>query len=366
MKQAELQGVSPVEGGLKVTFVGGAVRRFHAVWLRDNAPGARHPRTNQRLVEVAALPEAPVIEAAEVREGDLSVRWADGAEHTFSGRLLWDHAYDGALRAAARTAWRRGVELPRVEAAALDADRGRADWLEAFFALGAARVTGLPIERGEVARFAERFGFVRETNYGRIFDVESTPDPNHLAYADVPLALHTDNPYREPVPGLQLLHCLEAAKEGGDTVLVDGLALAERLAEEDPQAYEVLCRVQVPFRFRDDTCDLRARRPIFTLDSEGEVVRVAFNDRSMAPLDCDYEDVEPFYAAFRRLDALTKDPEMQAQFRLEPGELLLFDNERILHARTGFDSSQGRRHLQGCYADRDAFESALRMLHFTS
>ena len=44
--------------------------------------------------------------------------------------------------------------------------------------------------------------------------------------------------------------------------------------------------------------------------------------------------------------------------RLAPGDCAVFDNTRILHARTGFASS-GRRHLQGCYADLDGIESAV-------
>ena len=41
--------------------------------------------------------------------------------------------------------------------------------------------------------------------------------------------------------------------------------------------------------------------------------------------------------------------------------MLVFDNARILHGRTGFEST-GARRLQGCYADRDALLSALAVL----
>ena len=36
--------------------------------------------------------------------------------------------------------------------------------------------------------------------------------------------------------------------------------------------------------------------------------------------------------------------------RLEAGDLVLFDNQRVLHGRGAFDS---REHLQGCYLDED-------------
>ncbi len=38
----------------------------------------------------------------------------------------------------------------------------------------------------------------------------------------------------------------------------------------------------------------------------------------------------------------------------------LFDNQRILHGRSEYD--HGRRHLQGCYADKDAVRSRIRVL----
>lgn len=44
--------------------------------------------------------------------------------------------------------------------------------------------------------------------------------------------------------------------------------------------------------------------------------------------------------------------------QLRPGDCAVFDNTRVLHARTGFTHG-GRRHLQGCYADLDGVESAV-------
>src|SRR5205823_2951392 len=99
-------------------------------------------------------------------------------------------------------------------------------------------------------------GYIRETNYGRMFDVISMPQPTHLAYTPRALAVHVDNPYRVPMPGLQMLLCIEAAAAGGDTVLVDGFRVAEELRRTDLGAYELLTRVPMSFRFRDAENDL--------------------------------------------------------------------------------------------------------------
>lgn len=61
------------------------------------------------------------------------------------------------------------------------------------------------------------------------------------------------------------------------------------------------------------------------------------------------------YAAFAEL--LSAAPSMLI-VRLRPGDCAVFDNTRVLHARTGF-AQAGRRHLQGCYADLDGVGSAV-------
>ena len=68
------------------------------------------------------------------------------------------------------------------------------------------------------------FGYIRETNYGRWFDVRAEVNPTNLAYTSLGLQAHTDNPYRDPVPTLQILYCLESSVEGGDSYVVDGFA----------------------------------------------------------------------------------------------------------------------------------------------
>ena len=63
-------------------------------------------------------------------------------------------------------------------------------------------------------------------------------------------------------------------------------------------------------------------------------------------------------AAYRRFAAIIEDPSMEVTFKLQPGELFIVDNTRVLHARKGFSSS-GTRWLQGCYADKDGLLSTL-------
>ena len=55
-------------------------------------------------------------------------------------------------------------------------------------------------------------------------------------------------------------------------------------------------------------------------------------------------------------------PDGELIFRLEPGDCVVMQNDRALHGRTAFDPSRGRRHLQGCYVDKDGMDSRARVL----
>ncbi len=208
----------------------------------------------------------------------------------------------------------------------------------------------------------DRLGFVRVTNYGRLFDVKSVPDPTNLAYTAVGLGVHSDNPYRNPSPGVQLLHCLESDAPGGDTLLVDGFHSAELLRQQDPAAFDLLARVPMTFRYSDSTAELVARQTLISTDMDGVVRAVHFNNRSADWLDAPAELAGPWYDAYMAFARILKRPEMELVFRLDPGDCVVMQNDRTLHGRTAFDPSRGRRHLQGCYIDGDALESRRRVL----
>ena len=216
---------------------------------------------------------------------------------------------------------------------------------------GVAFVTGIPPDECEVLRFAGSIGFVRETNYGRLFDVRAEPDASNLAYTPLALPLHTDNPYRDPAPTVQVLHCIRPAAAGGATVLSDGLAAAGWLRVNDPYSFGVLASTPVTFRYHDADVDLTCTRTVIELRADGTVGAIALNHRSLAT-----PSNELFAGA---LHALVERLEQTAvELTLAAGEAIVFDNRRILHSRTGFDASSGRL-LLGCYIDIDALHSVV-------
>jgi gamma-butyrobetaine dioxygenase len=183
-----------------------------------------------------------------------------------------------------------------------------------------------------------------------------------LAYTPVPLDPHTDNPYRVPVPGVQLLHCLANETSGGLSTLVDGFAVAKTLRDRDPDAFRVLSNTPVRFRYSDPVTELTASAPPIELDVCGGVKAIHFSPRlDFVPL-LPPEELTEYYRARRAFDHLLRAPQFEIRFLLDRGNMVMIDNCRLLHGRTGFNPAEGLRHLQGCYIDIDGPRSLYRVL----
>ena len=235
-------------------------------------------------------------------------------------------------------------------------------WLSLIRDYGVAVLRGTPREPLSVLTLARLIGPARATNFGEHFDVVSKHDPNSNAYTAMGLPCHTDLPNWEHPPDYQLLHCLENGAEGGDSVLVDGFRAAETLRLHDPAAFRLLSRSPIDFRFQDRASDIRFRAPTFGLDEAGAVAEVRFNLAVTDALRAPAKRMGALCRALRAFAAVVRDPALECHHRLQAGELLVFDNRRVLHGRAAFDPATGRRHLQGCYVDRDPLLSRIRVL----
>jgi gamma-butyrobetaine dioxygenase len=347
---------------LAVVFDDGEELRLDRTWLRDSCPCSEclH-RSGQRLVSVTQLDGDVRLAEAGAEHGTIRVTFApDGHESRFEADWLRRQAVPAAPR---RRLWDAGLRVPTAEHAEVTADgRALARWLGDVDRLGLGLLRGVPCEDGEVARVAELFGPVRVTNYGRFFDVRSVVDPANLADTALALGPHTDNPYRVPVPTLQLLHCLQSSSTGGESTFVDGLRVADELRREDATAFDLLASVPVRFSYRSADAALEAEAPVLERDARGEVAAVRYNTRSARPPCLEPDRAAAWYAAYRRFAALCQDERLVVGLTLAPGELVLFDNRRVLHGRTAFGATRGERHLQGCYAEVDGLRSRLALL----
>ncbi len=352
---------------VRVDWPDGVSRDFAARWLFDHADDARDPISGQRGHGALALDGASSLEAAKIEGHTLKVCFSPSGvqRHIGLSRLRGADAVSGPPISLWPTPGPIAEASPISFEDYLGDDHALREVLSRVARWGLAVLVGAGRDPAAVERAVARFGFVRETNYGRIFDVRIEPRPGNLAYTDQALDLHTDNPYREPVPTLQLLHAITADDVGGETLFVDGFAHAEALRREAQDAFEILARKPVRFTFAAVSgARWSSQSPVLRLGPDGAIEAVRLNHRSLDLVHGESAAVEAWYDAYlayyRRLHA----PEAAFGRRLAPGEMVIFDNRRLLHGRRSL-TSRSPRWLRGCYADFDGLAATLARLDHT-
>jgi len=348
--------------------------RYHSTWLRDNALDSKTRDVNnkQRLITLSDIPINTYIETATLdKEGkNIFLTFLPEKKNvSFSANWLEVNSYDkkqrnkkGWISSDLKT-WGKDLSkrIPSVDYKTAKSDKTLLlQWLKSLYQYGFAKMTGGKIESGALIQIADLFGYVRETNYGKWFEVRSEVNAINLAYTNLGLQAHTDNPYRDPVPTIQILYCLENSASGGDSTVVDGFNAAIHLKDKNPDYFNLLSKYCARFEYNGGKgVHLQSRRPMIELSPDGELIAIRFNNRSAAPItDVPYEDMENYYKAYRAFSDIINDPTLAVNFKLNPGECFIVDNTRVLHARTAY-SGAGTRWLQGCYVDKDGLLSTI-------
>jgi len=369
---------------LTVHWKDGRVSRYHSIWLRENAADDTtiNPATRERILDLSSLPAWPEIAGAEIDAAgalcvdftpeDRRLRFHPGWLRANDYDQQHDKAADPEAPLVPVTTWLGGpdggpdtLDATGLLETAPDSEAEEAmlaPALESVLGKGLVRLRNLPTEPGSLSAIAGRIGPMRPTNFGALFDVKAKPDPDSNAYTSIALPPHVDLPTREYHPGLQMLHCLENSVEGGQAVMLDGFAIAEALRDHYPQAWATLTRVRWRYANTAKTTDYVWHEPMIRLDARGELLEVRIADFLRGPLDAAFEDIEPAYEALMTLQRLLRDPAFAIRFTYRPGDLVIFDNRRLLHARDAFEGQSGHRWLQGCYMERDEIRSRYRMV----
>jgi gamma-butyrobetaine dioxygenase len=349
------------------------IEEISAQLIRDHCAceACRDPHNGQRLRSVLEIdPELSITEIEEDDENGLvTFILSDGHSVELSSETVEEITQELVplnLRGeGAKVLWdAENVPTEKFNWLEISTDNALMyEMLDQIVTFGFAVIENLPTIDRAVLDLIRSFGYPRITNYGDIFEVRIENDPNNLAFTNLPIAPHTDNPYRDPVPNLQLLHCLETNVKGGNSGLVDGFRAAILLRENEPENFDILSNRLFHFEYLNPTTHLTTTAPIIKVDSMEEIVEIRWNDRSMQPPYNDV-DIEEVYDALRAFAVIVNNPANMYEFRLEPGHCVIFDNTRLLHSRTGFESS-GKRHLQGAYADLDSLISKWSILEDT-
>ncbi|WP_084784118.1 TauD/TfdA family dioxygenase [Marinobacterium aestuarii] len=357
---------------LHITWSDGKRSKYHYLWLRDNCSSAFHAITEERTFDLLSVSDDIRPTAVSIDGDKLHIDWSEGdhrSSYSFDWLRKYAYSVDFAQDRSGRVeSWdKRFVDvIPQGEhEAIMHSDAALLTWMEDLARYGLALVRNMPATNEAVVETAERIGYLRRTNFGLTFDVRSVPKPSNQAYTADALPLHTDLPNHETPPGYQFLHCLNNESSGGESIFVDGFRVLEDIRVNAPEAFELLANQQIPFRFHDDDYDIREHRPVISLNYLGEVTELKYNAHLADIFDLPEDVMHEYYLAYRLLMRQLRDPRYMIQLRLGGGDMVVFDNRRVLHGRRQFDPSTGLRHLRGTYVDRTEFRSRLRVLRRT-
>jgi gamma-butyrobetaine dioxygenase len=347
-----------------VVFADGVTREFTAPWLFDHADEARDAVSGQRFQSASSL-DCPVSIEAVVADADgLGLRFSHPAaeRRIAAGRLRPGSSLDKPAVELWETPETVAQAPPTPFEAYLLQDDAMGEALGRVRRQGLAILSGAGADPSAVERAVARFGFVRETNYGRTFDVRVEAAPGNLAYTDLGLDLHTDNPYRDPPPTLQLLHAIVVDEAGGESLFADGFAHAEALRRDAPSAFDLLARTPVRFAYAEASGSRWSHAaPVLSLDELGAVRAVRLNHRSLDLDPGEPAAIEAWYEAYLAFRRRVCSPGAIFERRLAPGDMVVFDNRRILHGRRAL-TRETPRWLRGCYADVDGLDATLARL----
>ena len=334
----------------------GSPTELHAMWLRDACvcPDCRRPTSNERLLDPTSIDPELTISAAAIEDGELRVD-LDGHRARIPVGWLDDHlTADTADDEPARglRLWSDDSSLPRRERADLATDDGLRWFLDAVLVDGAAVVAGVEPSDGGLREIAGVIGEIRATNYGITWRIDATIDPETEVDSHHALRVHTDLPYREVAPGIQFLLAAVTEVDGGASTLVDGYAVAEGIRRADPDAWRLLTTTEFTYPFVRDDAEFHGRAPLIGLQPDGRYHQIRRAPDLVGVPHIDAEGTPALYAALRRWDAALDDDARARVVPLDPGDLLVIHNHRVLHGRTAFDlGAAGRRMLLGCYLD---------------
>ncbi|KAG9520539.1 Clavaminate synthase-like protein, partial [Aureobasidium melanogenum] len=388
-------GLSPLEtiritGGGRLSGVG---RVFDNIFLRDSCTCSQcvDTSTRQKRFDSADIPTNIRIRNMETKHDNVVITWKHdvpgfGPDHETvlnTEHLAWSpdfpkaHEYLGG-----KFAW----DHASLENSRLDFDYNEYmsdekvlfDLLQQLQMYGLVFIKNVPEAESSVVQTANRIGPLKNTFYGDTWDVRSVSNAKNVAYTDVNLGFHMDLLYMQQPPRLQLLHCLRASEQGGVSLFSDAYRAVQQLYNMDQAAFEALAETPVNFHYDNDNHHyFRSRR---TFQLREDITKLPRNVSKVYNYLDAVNWAPPFQAPFHHTEGDIKFAksmrawhEAAQTFRdlteldynvyrrqMAPGECVIFDNRRVLHARTAF--AGGERWLRGAYLDDDPYLSKMRVL----
>jgi len=390
---AQLDASPPRTTGVKVH---GELRSLDAVFLRDSCACAKcvDPHSKQKLFQTSDIPQdiqATCRTISDEKEPIVELEWQndvpgyDGTHRTrysldwLRRALNTELELRGGTRHDDRVLWDKDIITRNNKW--IDYEEWMAEDEVLFDALSHLNKYGLlflknvPESEDSVVDIASRIGTLKDTFYGRTWDVRSKPHAENIAYTPHFLGLHMDLLYTSNPPHLQLLHSLRARTPGGESFFSDAFHAAQKLHDASEAHFRTLCAFPVTYHYHHPTHHYQHTRPTietyaypkYSEPPNLALRRVNWSPPFQGPFEArisgeGQSGLTKYLAAANAFEKLLSADENLFEYRLNEGECVVFDNRRVLHARRAFDASKGERWLKGAYVDDDVFFSKLRVL----
>jgi gamma-butyrobetaine dioxygenase len=347
-------------GNVQVTWPDGERMSLPTLWLRDVCPceECRVAQTQEKRFHLASI-ETVAVDTLHVNEEALWVTWTEGHSSLYPRSFLsGDHA-----RVTPRwQPWSDDYSPAYVDFQLFQGDDQPASVaIEEFLRSGVLILSDAPTEEATLELLAKRFGPIREVLFERIHNVKVDPKGYNVAHTNLGLPPHNDFASYSWPPSVQALHMLANEASGGRSTIFDSWGLLEEFRSAEPEAFDVLCRVAVPFREFDESNETYACEPIIRLNAKEEFVIFRYSNQLMQVMNPTDPDTAAFYDAYYKLSRCLFSTDKVRRFRLEGGQILIVASHRVLHGREAIDDA-GYRHLQDAYFEHDNVRNMLTVL----
>ncbi|KAE8446371.1 hypothetical protein EG329_011976 [Mollisiaceae sp. DMI_Dod_QoI] len=368
---------------------------WHPVFLRDvcTCPLCVNPSSKQRNFQTADIPADLEAKSVERKSnGDVAITWTKDIpgfrpDHvsTIPAEFFATYHNRAGIQAAQYLSqpyvWDKKAIMETFQFVDfqdyMNDDQKLWHALKTLHIFGILLLRGVPSNEHAMEDITSRIGHLRETFYGRTWDVKSIANAKNVAYTQQYLGLHMDLLYMHNPPGFQFLHCLKNTSPGGTSLFSDALKAAANLSDSN---FNMLADQNIAFEYRNDGQHYYYERPVFEIGRHRYFSTNGFGIKQYRSKVLNVNWSPPFQAALpfqrsiqgyplpkllhalRKFAAQLQHPKAVYEYRLNEGECVIFNNRRILHGRTAFDTTQGERWLKGAYVDADVLHSRLRVL----
>ncbi|PSN63434.1 Clavaminate synthase-like protein [Corynespora cassiicola Philippines] len=380
-----------------VVSIDGDPRTFDTAFLRDSCacPQCVDPDSHNKMFQTSDIPEDLEASCRTVIDKEkgwmVELVWKNdvkgyGPDHRTRHSINWlrralntELELRGGVRHDERVLWDREkitannkwVDYKEYMAH----DEVLFDALSHLNKYGLLFLNNVPESEESVVDIASRIGTLKDTFYGRTWDVRSKPKAENIAYTQHFLGLHMDLLYTSNPPYLQLLHSLRARTPGGESFFSDSFHAAHQLHSQSAFHFRTLCTSPVTYHYHHPTYHYHYTRPTIELHPYPKyseptnlaIRRINWSPPFQAPFESrigmeNQNGLRNYISAANAFEKLVSSEENLYEYRLNEGECVIFDNRRVLHARKAFDATKGERWLKGAYVDDDVFFSKLRVL----